>query len=65
MKVLLGIVFILSLILWIMVLAFTPPSTLNASSADYEPVNCILLLISSIALLLTTIAWGSYQPSKR
>jgi len=65
MKYLLGIVFILSLILWIMVLAFTPPSTLNASSADYEPVNCILLLISSIALLLTTIAWGSYQPSKR
>jgi len=40
-----------------MVLAFTPPSTLNASSADYEPFNCLLVLLSSIALLLTTIAW--------
>lgn len=65
MKYALGIIFILSLILWIMVLAFTPPRTLNVHSADYEPVNCLLVLLSSIALGLATLAWGSYQPSKR
>ena len=65
MRLSLGIIFILSLILWIMVLAFTPPSTLNVHSANYEPVNCLLVLLSSIALGLTTLTWGSYQPSKR